>query len=59
MNHDNYQAAMNAPIQRDLPITMHGDETEEMTAPLIGYLGAAVVLVVLAVIASSFLVVCK
>ena len=37
---ENYQAAMNAPIQRDLPITMHGDEIEEMTAPLIGFFGA-------------------
>lgn len=44
---DNYQAAMNAPIKQDidLPITMHDDETEELTAPLIGLAGAAVVLV--------------
>jgi len=49
---DNYQAAMNAPIKRDidLPITMH-DEIEELTEPLIAYAGAAVVLVALCAVA--------
>lgn len=49
MTQENYHDAMNAPIERDidLPITMHDDEAEEMTAPLMGLAGAAFVLVAL------------